>query len=393
MGTTGTGCATSRVSMSSQLSVRKGVSQQRDPQRAAQELFAALQQPDIKLAIFYCSSDYDLPALAQALHSQFGDIQLVGCTTAGEITPQGYLQGSLTGFSLASPQLDAVVEAIALNPLDRVAAGDTVTRLIERLGRRNDLPANPGDTFAFLLLDGLDMQEEALVSVTHHHLHGIELVGGSAADQTRFKATHVYHHGQFHQHIAVLSLIRTDAPFMVFRTQHFVNSDERMVVTRADPAQRKVYEINGLPAAREYARLIGMNVTELSAMIFATHPVVVRVGGQHFVRSVGYVAEDESLQFFCAIDQGVVLTIARGVDMVANLQQAFAEVRAVIGQPQLVLGCDCVLRRLEVEREGLTEKIGAIFVENNVIGFATYGEQYNAMHVNQTFTGVAIGSR
>jgi signal transduction histidine kinase len=26
-----------------------------------------------------------------------------------------------------------------------------------------------------------------------------------------------------------------------------------------------------------------------------------------------------------------------------------------------------------------------------VIGFATYGEQYNAMHVNQTFTGVAIG--
>jgi len=28
-----------------------------------------------------------------------------------------------------------------------------------------------------------------------------------------------------------------------------------------------------------------------------------------------------------------------------------------------------------------------------VIGFATYGEQFNSMHVNQTFTGIAIGHR
>ena len=33
-----------------------------------------------------------------------------------------------------------------------------------------------------------------------------------------------------------------------------------------------------------------------------------------------------------------------------------------------------------------------IFAENNVVGFSTYGEQFEAMHVNQTFTGVAIGS-
>ena len=28
----------------------------------------------------------------------------------------------------------------------------------------------------------------------------------------------------------------------------------------------------------------------------------------------------------------------------------------------------------------------------NVIGFGSYGEQFHGMHVNQTFTGVAIGS-
>ena len=61
--------------------------------------------------------------------------------------------------------------------------------------------------------------------------------------------------------------------------------------------------------------------------------------------------------------------------------------------PELVLGCDCVLRRLETERSGIKEAIGQIFCDNNVVGFATYGEQFNAMHVNQTFTGIAIGRK
>jgi len=36
------------------------------------------------------------------------------------------------------------------------------------------------------------------------------------------------------------------------------------VVTEADPAKRIVKEINGLPAAEEYARLVGVDVHELT---------------------------------------------------------------------------------------------------------------------------------
>ena len=36
--------------------------------------------------------------------------------------------------------------------------------------------------------------------------------------------------------------------------------------------------------------------------------------------------------------------------------------------------------------------VSELFVRNGVIGFCTYGEQFNSMHVNQTFTGIAIGS-
>jgi hypothetical protein len=111
------------------------------------------------------------------------------------------------------------------------------------------------------------------------------------------------------------------------------------------------------------------------------------------VRSIQKVNPDGSLTFFCAIDEGLVLTVARGVDMIESLDAAFRDVRARIGVPQLVLGCDCILRRLELEQRSIKESAGKIMADNNVVGFATYGEQFNAMHVNQTFTGVAIGTR
>ena len=43
--------------INSSLAIKSGTSQNRDPQQAARELFTAINQPDIKLAIFYCASD------------------------------------------------------------------------------------------------------------------------------------------------------------------------------------------------------------------------------------------------------------------------------------------------------------------------------------------------
>ena len=40
--------------------------------------------------------------------------------------------------------------------------------------------------------------------------------------------------------------------------------------------------------------------------------------------------------------------------------------------------------------QGDLEQIGGFLREQRVMGFNTYGEQFNGMHINQTFTGVAI---
>ncbi len=75
-----------------------------------------------------------------------------------------------------------------------------------------------------------------------------------------------------------------------------------------------------------------------------------------------------------------------------DLECTLAGLRDAIGELQLVLGCDCILRRLEIVQSGMRERVEALVREHNVVGFNSYGEQYWGVHVNQTLTGVAIGT-
>jgi hypothetical protein len=376
------------------IETRRGASTSADPRIAAGELFAAIAMPDAALAIFYCAASYDLDALGAALAERFGpDAPLIGCTTAGEISPTGYLDGAITGVSLRGAGVVAHTERIdRLRELELSGGEQAATAALAGL-RARGVSATGANSFGLLLCDGLAMQEELLVSTLYANLAGIQLIGGSAGDGVRFGATHLYHRGRFHTDCALFTLVSTPAAFRVFKTEHFQPSLRKMVVTGAEPARRVVTEINGEPAAREYARMVGLAIDKLTPLIFAAHPVVVRIGGTCYVRSIQKVNDDESLSFFCAIDEGLVLTVAEGVDLVNNLEDAFAAVEREIGPPALVLGCDCILRYLEIEQRGCRDQIDKIFAAHNVIGFATYGEQFNAMHVNQTFTGVAISAR
>jgi hypothetical protein len=50
------------------------------------------------------------------------------------------------------------------------------------------------------------------------------------------------------------------------------------------------------------------------------------------------------------------------------------------------------LRNLEISQSGLKDRVGEIFRHNNTIGFSSYGEQFRGVHINQTLTGIAIGT-
>ena len=338
------------------------------------------------LVVLFVSPEADLDALALRLPGRFGGAPVIGCSTAGEISGAGYTEGEIVAVALPTAHFAADVLLIPdLSVLEREAQIGRLIRSRQALARAR--PDWEGE-FAFLMVDGLSVREDELAAALASGLGPVPLFGGSAGDGTRFGATYVMHDGHALRNAAVLALIRTDCRVKVFSLDHLVPTEARMVVTEADPARRVVRAINAEPAAQEYARLLVKDPGQLTTFTFAAHPVAVRIGGKHHVRAIRSV-EGSDLVFFSAIDEGVVLALAEPQDMVAHLAGQMAALSAA-GRPAAILACDCILRRMEAQEKQKTGAVSAILREHGVVGFSTYGEQLNAMHVNQTMTGVAI---
>jgi len=371
--------------------VRTAQSCATDACEAVREFHAAVVQPDMALVVFFCSVEYDLEALAVEMQRLFIGVPVIGCTTAGEIGPTGYRDHSISGASFPSGSFTVATGRIdRLQQFESIQAQSLEQDLMQRLESQEPRAA-ASNSFALLLIDGLSVREEPVTRALQNVLGKLPLVGGSAGDGLSFGRTQVYSDGCFHTDSAALVLVTTDVPFMIFKTQHFVPTDQRVVVTAADSEHRIVNEIDGWPAAESYARFVGTDVENLDPSRFAEEPIVVVIDGTNYVRSIQKVNPDGSLTFFCAIEEGLVLRGACGVDLAGNLEEAFAEIHTAIGQPQLVLGFDCILRKLEMTQRGLVDRVEAAFRENNAIGFSGYGEQHLGVHVNQTLTGIAIG--
>jgi hypothetical protein len=209
----------------------------------------------------------------------------------------------------------------------------------------------------------------------------------------KFETTTLISNGVVASDCAIVALVSTDVPFHVFKTENFLPTGEKLVVTASDPDRRIVREFNAGGAAEEFAAAIGIDAGALTPIAFASHPVVVRVGGEYYCRSIQKVNADGSLTFFCAIDDGIVLTIAQPKGMVESTRAELRKVGERLGGIDMVLGFDCVLRRLDAQNRQVIREISELYRNNNVIGFGTYGEQYRSMHLNQTFTGIAFGHK
>ena len=96
MGSSDSGCAGACVTEHQGEVIRTAMSDARLAETVAQDLARQLMHPHLGFVLFFCSAEYDLPALGDALRQYFGGVRLVGCTSAGEITSQGYGRSCVT---------------------------------------------------------------------------------------------------------------------------------------------------------------------------------------------------------------------------------------------------------------------------------------------------------
>jgi hypothetical protein len=363
-----------------------------DPQAAVQALFRALDPPSLVGVLLFCSSRYPLDALAEAINACSEGLTVVGCTSSGEIAPTGVVEGTITAIGF--PRDSFTLNAVRFDGLDHFepSAGQAVIRSL--VADSNAVSGSLGDHLsraAIFLVDGLSHREELLAMTVQNALGDIPLIGGSSGDGLAFKETFIFEGGAFRRDAALVAILSTSRPMQMFRAQHYAPGTIKMVVTAADPVGRVVTEINAEPAAAEYARLIGARIEELGPELFASHPPMVRAGGEYYARSVQSANPDGSLTFYCAVDAGVVMTLGEERDIMGGLGTLFDDLETAVDGVDRIIGFDCVLNAVGVSQRQLSHAVSKLFAEKRVVGFNTYGEQYHALHVNQTFSGLAIG--
>jgi hypothetical protein len=367
-----------------QVRVASASSSNPSPEAAVAEIADRLASPEGVVWAFV-PAGYDLDRTGAALTRWAGQ-GVLGCTSAGGVGPGGYEPDAIVVTVLSGADVRA--RTVLISPLDDLDAA--LARVDEDLQQfLVDLAGTP--VFAVLLSDGLSLREEALADRAMARLGDIPLIGGSAGDDLRFARTSVLAGGRFLSGAATLTLVATAAPWRRFRVQHHRAGDRVAVVTDADPAQRIVRTLNGRPAATEYAALTGAAEHALTPALFSAYPLVLRAGGGEWVRSVRHPEPDGSLRFLSAAEEGWVLRLGESVDPVAEIARVFADLDDELCGLSGALVFDCILRRLELQGQGLDGSVGRFLADRGAAGFSTYGEQYDGVHVNQTMVGVAFG--
>jgi len=366
--------------------IRVETSRALDPCDAAREAAAGVDSAKTCFILAFAPGGQNMQLVAETLEEELGGIPVFGCSSAGQITGRGYEAGVL--LLLIFPKRHFRCCSLLIEPLCPLStvqiAADAQRH--DRAFRRTAGWNRLGLIFA----DGLAKQEDFLVSTLEAALGDLPIFGGSAGDLLRFEETYVLHNGRAHRNAAVLLFIETNLPFAGIGFDHFLPGDTQIVITHADPDARKVLEINGAPAAAEYARLVGCDVADLSPQIFAENPLLVNFNDHHYVRAISKADDDGGLSFLAAIDNGLIMTLGQGQEILKTLQAGLDIREPGGGRPDFILGFDCVLRKLEIEQKQMASQASGILRRERVFGFNTYGEQHCGVHMNQTFVGVAF---
>jgi hypothetical protein len=321
---------------------------------------------------------------------QFHGTRFFGCSTSGEITPDGYHNDSLVAISFDRNTFSCVARKIdKLGEFGLHQARELILSMQWQL-RQQAPHSRRSSTFSLMLIDSLSQAEEFVAAALGSELGSINLMGASSGDNWQLEQTPVLYEGEYYDDSAVVLLVHTNLDFKHYNFHSFTPTDRRGVITAATPSQRLVHEINGIPAVEEYSRLCEVERSSFTQELLANYPAIITVGDRVYPRGFLQILDDGSLRCACAIDEGVVFRVAAQVDYIQQLQTAFERIHHDLGQQIMILGFECAARRQLVEQQGLMEHIPPLFTDANVWGFSCMGEQSNSLNMNNSFNALAF---
>jgi hypothetical protein len=355
---------------------------------------------DAKLIVVFCSDSYDLPRLLRGINDASGDVPLIGCSTAGEISGTGPGDAGVVvtavggaGFSIATGSADNASRHLR-------EASARASFCIDSI---EDKPYK----VLLLLTDGLAGDQQEIVRGAYSVVGAeVPLVGGCAGDDLKMKGTYQFHNDRVLQNAVVAAAVGSDAPMGIGVRHGWRRVGEPMLVTSSDSS--RVYMLDDQPALDVYLQRLDAPAearTDPGAFTrFAmTHPLgLSRRSGEEvrFVAEADF--EDRSLVCIAQVPQGGLAWFMEGDDdsVLEATDAACVDALEALGgtEPLGVLAFDCIARRGVLGDTGIQREVDRIAEHAQgapVAGFYTYGEiarthGMSGFH-NQTLVVLALG--
>ena len=374
------------------LTIQTGYSTKKDTEQAFHEAARTL-SPQSDLILFFASTVYNFELITKLFHDTYPNAEVVGLTTAGEISEAGFLDNSLSVIAWQSAQFRA--KGVVMTDADKypILSRDALIQTAKAVGLHPEATNCAEEGFAFLFPNGLIMAEEKVLSIVHSIFaeEGFPVFGGTAGDDCKFSRTMTSLNGRVYTNAAVVVFVKTSHPFYIHKENIFRSTGKSMKVTKVDLEQRIVKEINGRRASSEYARVLGVPENKL-ADYFMSNPLGRKINDTIWIASPFQVLPDGSIQFYCQLFPESIVEILEPEDATQMLRQSMETVVHKLGNVSGVVAINCILRKLQFQRQNTIGQLGKQLAGfPKLAGFSSYGEQMGNMQLNQTMLVLAFG--
>lgn len=329
-----------------------------------------------KACWLFCAPLDGIEDLLQGISEGVGTDQIVGCTSAGEISNEGLGFNSAVLAGIASDHID--FEIVSIQGLEKNS---------EEAGRKLAEAFSNTPQCLQIFSDGLTGNGCALLKgIASVWGDRIPVTGGAAGDNDNFIKALQFGNGRIYSDSVCGIAFYGDFRLGMGVRSGWAPIGVSKMVTKAQG--KVVYELNGEPALNVYERFLGQHADKLPA-IGVEYPLGFISPSAHTDEEDHYVLratmsvdrKERSIAFAGEIPEGVVVNLTCGdkTSVLGAAETAAQMAQSAIGQatPQIIFCYSCMARKIVLGRrtEEEIERVQAQFDSHvPLIGFYTYGE-------------------
>lgn len=351
---------------------------------------------DSKVGMLFTSVDYNQTEVMKGVKSIVGDTPIVGCTSSGAIiVPDGVITSDHGFAGMLLLDDESMVVGAAGSALKNGDARETGRMVAMEALDKAGLDYAP----SYYYMVASPKEEESYVKGIQDVIGDVPFFGGSAADNAIAGDWKIFCDGtSFSDGVAVI-FFYTDKPIETVYTGAYHESKNVGIITKID-GDRKLVEIDGVPALKKYAEwtnknaddLMGMNL--LVASITAPLGVKDTIGDLIAIRHPMGGNEDYSINVGnkLAVNTAVIQMESTVDELISSTGSTLKELNNKFDEPAAYFLVHCGGRKVgigdrinEVHKELVKASKGVPFI--TIFTFGEYG--YNE-HTRNTCGGLML---